>query len=88
MSKTKSTAHTWQFFRSGGVDQVVFRNGTDIAHLPELDQKLWMALAMPTRGVEFDPRTTGRAAGRDADCGVKPGSAIPATASHTMRHLL
>lgn len=49
--------HTWQFFRAGGVDQVIIRNGADIAHLPELDQKLWVALACPTRGIEFDPRT-------------------------------
>lgn len=49
--------HTWKFFRAGGVDQVVFRNADDIARLDQLDKKLWMALAMPTRGIEFDPRT-------------------------------
>ncbi|AVS74340.1 hypothetical protein [Paracidovorax cattleyae] len=52
-----SSAHPWQFFRAGGVDQVLIRTGADIAHLAELDQKLWVALACPTRGVEFDPRT-------------------------------
>ncbi len=50
-------AHNWQFFRAGGVDQVAIRSGADLAHLGELDQKLWVALACPTRGVEFDPRT-------------------------------
>src|ERR1043166_7430340 len=54
--KTNST-HPWKFFRVGGVDQVTFRDGADIAHLDQLDQKLWMTLAMPTRGVEFDART-------------------------------
>ncbi|HSU20738.1 MAG TPA: hypothetical protein VLK60_02500 [Variovorax sp.] len=49
--------HTWQFFRAGGVDQVVIRTGADIARIGELDQKLWVALACPTRGIEFDPRT-------------------------------
>ncbi|HMP88921.1 MAG TPA: hypothetical protein PJ991_01905 [Kiritimatiellia bacterium] len=49
--------HHWTFFRSGGVDQVVLKNGEDIANLRNLDQKLWMALGMPTRGVEFDPKT-------------------------------
>lgn len=49
--------HKWQFFRAGGVDQVLIRTGADIAHLAELDQKLWVALACPTRGIEFDPRT-------------------------------
>lgn len=51
------TPHTWQFFRAGGVDQVIIRSGQDIARLPELDQKLWVALACPTRGIEFDERT-------------------------------
>lgn len=49
--------HTWQFFRAGGVDQVIIQSGEDIAHLAELDQKLWVALACPTRGIEFDERT-------------------------------
>lgn len=49
--------HAWQFVRAGGVDQVVFRSGEDIARLGELDRKLWVALACPTQGVEFDTRT-------------------------------
>lgn len=49
--------HRWQFIRAGGVDQVVIRNGADVAHIGELDQKLWVALACPTRGIEFDART-------------------------------
>ena len=49
--------HRWKFIRSGGIDQVVIRNGADIVNLEDLDQKLWVALACPTRGVEFDPRT-------------------------------
>ncbi|GKT21135.1 hypothetical protein [Acidovorax sp. SUPP3334] len=56
-STPSHTRHTWQFFRAGGVDQVTIRTGADIAHLAELDQKLWVALACPTRGIEFDPRT-------------------------------
>ncbi len=54
---TNASSHRWQFFRAGGVDQVIIRSGQDIAHLPELDQKLWVALACPTRGIEFDTRT-------------------------------
>ena len=49
--------HAWEFFRAGGVDQVVIRTGQDIAHIGELDQKLWVALACPTRGIEFDSDT-------------------------------
>ena len=52
-----NTKHSWKFVRIGGVDQIVFRNGSDITQIPELDQKLWMALAMPTRGIEFDAKT-------------------------------
>jgi hypothetical protein len=49
--------HDWQFFRAGGVDQVLIARGTDLLHLRELDQKLWVALACPTRGLHFDART-------------------------------
>jgi hypothetical protein len=56
-TETTSGNHRWKFFRVGGVDQVVFRDGKDLVALPQLDQKLWVALALPTRGIEFDPRT-------------------------------
>ena len=49
--------HRWKFIRVGGVLQVVFRSGEDIVNLEHLDQKLWVALACPTKGVEFDERT-------------------------------
>jgi len=51
------SAHRWKFFLAGGVDQVALRDGKDIVALGSLDQKLWVALAMPTRGVELDPKT-------------------------------
>jgi hypothetical protein len=50
-------AHAWRFFRAGGFDQVRLDRGADLAHLAELDQKLWTALSCPTTGVEFDART-------------------------------
>lgn len=49
--------HIWRFFRAGGFDQVRLDSGADIASLGELDQKLWVALACPTRGLEFDEKT-------------------------------
>src|SRR3977135_1557686 len=49
--------YRWTFYRSGGVDQVALQSGAVLAHLHELDPKLWIALSMPTRGVEIDPRT-------------------------------
>ena len=36
---------------------MALRNGEDIAQLAALDQKLWVALACPTRGIEFDYKT-------------------------------
>ncbi len=52
-------AHRWQFSRSGGFDQVRLDSAADLAHLGQLDQKLWAALACPVRGLEFDERTLG-----------------------------
>ena len=52
-----ATTHTWKFFRAGGFDQVKLETGADLASLDQLDQKLWVALACPTRGLEFDNRT-------------------------------
>ena len=49
--------HTWKFFRAGGFDQVRLDTGADLMAIDELDQKLWVALACPTTGLEFDPKT-------------------------------
>jgi hypothetical protein len=52
-----TNSYRWRFFRAGGFDQVKLDRGADVAHLDELDQKLWVALACPTRGIEFDTKT-------------------------------
>ena len=52
-----ATEHTWNFFRAGGFDQVQLDSGADLLALKALDQKLWVALSCPTRGIEFDTRT-------------------------------
>ena len=49
--------HAFSFVRAGGFDQIHFANGADLLALDELDQKLWVALACPTKGIEFDTRT-------------------------------
>ena len=54
--KSNST-HAWKFFRAGGFNQVVIGSGADLLNLDQLDQKLWVALACPTTGVEFDKTT-------------------------------
>lgn len=55
MAKTQQ--HRWQFFRAGAVDQVSLRDGFDVLALPDLDPKLWVALAMPTHDIDVDART-------------------------------
>ncbi|MEO6594862.1 MAG: hypothetical protein ABIP94_08930 [Planctomycetota bacterium] len=49
--------HRWSFYRVGGVDQVRLDKGADILNLDQLDQKLWVALSCPTKGLEIDART-------------------------------
>src|SRR5258706_2902402 len=56
-SKAKSKPHRWKFYRAGGVDQVQLRDGGDLRELRTLDEKLWVAVAMPTKGVYFDAKT-------------------------------
>jgi hypothetical protein len=50
-------SHRWRFFRAGGFDQVRLETGADLLNLDQLDQKLWVALSCPTRGLEFDTKT-------------------------------
>lgn len=69
--------HSWKFVRIGGVDQVIFRNGADVINIGQLDQKLWMALAMPTRGIEFDPKTADLV-DTDKDGRIRPPEVIAA----------
>lgn len=49
--------HRFKFHRAGGLDQVVLESGADLLALERLDQKLWIALSCPTKGLELDSRT-------------------------------
>jgi hypothetical protein len=49
--------HSWKFFRSGGLDQVALESGEDLLNLEHLDQKLWVALGCPVKGLELDEAT-------------------------------
>ena len=69
--------HRWRFFRSGGVDQVLLRDGNDIAHLRELDFKLWMALSMPVQGTSLD-RNTLAMIDADSDGRIRPRELLEA----------
>ena len=56
MNTTPET-YPWQFASVGGTVRVNIRNGQDIAHLGELDRKLWTVLSCPVEGLEFDQKT-------------------------------
>ena len=45
--------HTWTYANIGGNTRVVIKNGKDIRHLGELDEKLWTVLACPSSGLEI-----------------------------------
>ena len=52
-----SSSHSWTFFRTGGLDQVALNSGADLLGLEHLDQKLWVALSCPVKGLELDEKT-------------------------------
>ena len=49
--------HSWKFFRTGGLDQVALESAADLLNLEHLDQKLWVALSCPVKGLELDEKT-------------------------------
>ena len=72
-------SHRWNFFRAGGFDQVKLDSGSDLLALEDLDQKLWVALSCPTRGIEFDARTLDMI-DTDADGRVRANEVLAAIA--------
>jgi hypothetical protein len=52
-----SVNRRWRFFRAGGFDQVRLDEAEDLLAIGELDQKLWVALSCPVKGIQFDERT-------------------------------
>ena len=45
--------HTWTYANIGGNTRVIIKDGKDIQHLAELDEKLWAVLACPVSGLEI-----------------------------------
>lgn len=52
-----ASRYEWQYCSLGGAIRVKIGSGEDIAHLGELDQKLWTVLSCPVDGLEFDKQT-------------------------------
>lgn len=57
MSSAATSTHVWKFFRIGGIDQVSLETSADLLGLDQLDQKLWVALSCPVKGLEIDETT-------------------------------
>ena len=49
--------YKWSFCSLGGTTRVNITCGADIAHLRELDEKMWTVLSCPVKGLELDERT-------------------------------
>ena len=73
----KNASHRWSFYRAGGVDQVRLDKGADILNLDQLDQKLWVALSCPVKGLEIDERTL-QLLDSDNDAHVRPPEIVAA----------
>ncbi len=76
---TDTAPHRWRFFRAGGLDQVRLETADDLRNLGKLDQKLWVALACPVTGLEFDEATL-RLIDTDLDGRVRVPEVVAAVA--------
>ena len=49
--------YKWDFENIGGTTRVKITKGEDIAHLSELDPKMWTVLSCPVKGLEVDEKS-------------------------------
>jgi hypothetical protein len=77
MTAPDPTTHIWKFVRTGGLDQVTLESASDLRALAELDQKLWVALSCPVKGLQLDERTLALV-DTDGDGHVRPPEVIAA----------
>ena len=49
--------YKWEFENIGGCSRVKISSGRDIAHLDELDTKMWTVLSCPVKGLEIDEKS-------------------------------
>ena len=73
----KDGKYQWSYCSFGGVVRVNIRNGEDIAHLGELDKKLWTVLSCPVQGLEF-PEDTLRLTDTDGDGKIRVDEVVAA----------
>ncbi len=53
----KDKKYKWEFENVGGTLRVKIASGSDIAHLEELDPKMWTVLSCPVKGLEIDEKS-------------------------------
>ena len=53
----KDKKYKWEFSNIGGSSRVRIKTGEDIAHLAELDPKMWTVLSCPVTGLEIDEKS-------------------------------
>ena len=53
----KDKKYKWEFENIGGSTRVKITSGEDIAHLEELDPKMWTVLSCPVKGLEIDEKS-------------------------------
>ena len=55
----KNRGYKWTFGNVGGCPRVKISTGEDIAHLSELDLKMWTVLSCPVKGLEIPDKSLG-----------------------------
>ena len=53
----KENKYKWEFANIGGSSRVKISKGDDVAHLGELDPKMWTVLSCPVTGLEIDSKS-------------------------------
>ena len=71
----KDQKYKWQFENIGGCSRVKIGSGQDIAHLDELDIKMWTVLSCPVKGLEIEEKSL-KYMDRDADGKIRVNDVI------------
>ena len=67
--------YKWNFENIGGCSRVKIASGQDIAHLDELDVKMWTVLSCPVKGLEIEEKSL-KYMDRDADGKIRVNDVI------------
>ena len=71
----KDQKYKWEFENIGGCSRVRISSGNDIAHLDELDIKMWTVLSCPAKGLEIEEKSL-KYMDRDADGKIRVSDVI------------